>query len=46
MIGLFAGFLKNFYAKLGNSNETSVGKVPLNSSPQGLVDAHEFQMAY
>ena len=39
MIGLFAGFSRGFiYTKLGNSMWPSIGKIPLNGSPEGLVN--------
>ena len=36
---LFICFLKNFvFIKLGNSNWSGIGKISLNSSPEGLVN--------
>ena len=36
---LFICFLKNFvFIKLGNSNWSGIGKISLNSRPEGLVN--------
>ena len=38
--GLFEGFSKNFnHTKFGNSNWLTIGKIPLNGSPERLVRA-------
>ena len=37
--GLFEGFSKKIvYTKLGNFNELRIGKIPLNGSPEELVN--------
>ena len=42
---LFEGFSKNFnYTKLGNSNWLTIGKIPLNSMTEGLVNTLEYTL--